>query len=190
MRKTDDIKVETPAETGGNAGSNDDKKCCRNHCRGRRCGGIGRLFIGILVVVGVVSIASSFFGGKHCYAGSHHWKESNMSERMEHMSERLMDKVDATDEQETQIKAILKKFEPSFKDMRSEHQTYRDAFLTALQQDTVNQAELEQIRANMLTQVNEKSLVLTEMITEVAHILTPEQRKALAEDLGKHSRHW
>ncbi|MDX8387170.1 MAG: Spy/CpxP family protein refolding chaperone [Ghiorsea sp.] len=188
MSKTDEQNIEAQ----DNVENQDDKKecCCRKHCHGRRCGRVGRIFVGILVIVGVVSIAGALFGGKHCYAGPHHGKDVNISERMEHMSERLLDKVDATDEQETQIKAILKKYEPNFKDIRSEHKTHRDAFLTALQQDTVNQAELEQIRKDVSSQMNNKSIVMTNMITEVANVLTVEQRKELADGWENRRHHW
>ena len=188
MSKTDEKNIETQ----DNEEKQDDKKecCCRHHCHGRRCGGAGRFFVGVLVIVGVVSIASALFGGKHCYAGPHHWKDASVSERMNHMSERLMHKVDATDEQETQIKAILKKYEPNFKDMRSEHKTHHDAFLTALQQDTVNQAELEQIRKGISSQMNDKSIVMTQMIAEVANVLTVEQRKELADGWENRRHHW
>jgi len=188
MNKPDETNIETQAE----ASQDKNKNCSENHhrCHGRRCGGTGKFFVGALALFGLISLGGMLFGSGCGYAGAHHWKDVSVAERMSHMSERLMHKVDATDEQEAQIKAIVTKYEPQFTAMKSEHKTFREAFLTALKQDIVNDAELEQIRKNMLDSANDKSVVITSMISEVASVLTVEQRQELTDNWQNRRHHW
>jgi Spy/CpxP family protein refolding chaperone len=64
----------------------------------------------------------------------------------------------------------------------------RDARLqaaTLLAQPTIDRAALEALRANQLQLAEQASRRLTQALADVADVLTPEQRKQLAERAGR-----
>jgi Spy/CpxP family protein refolding chaperone len=98
----------------------------------------------------------------------------------------MLDEIEASDEQRVQVEAIFEELHTSLGGMHEAHHAYRETFVEALTGESVDATALEEIRAASLELAEQASLQLTEAIAEVARVLTPEQRAALA-DL--HARH-
>ena len=168
-----------------------------NHkCKHKRCGKrgrCGRAVFGILAVIGIVWLAGAAFGPGCGHAGwhhgSHHWSETDISQRMEKMSNRLIDHVDASPAQGEQIKAIVNSYAPRLQATRTGHLDNRSAFTRALTEPTVDRSELETVRQSEFALLNSNSQELVQMIADIADVLTPEQRQELASHVKERFNH-
>ena len=68
------------------------------------------------------------------------------------------------------------------------HDARRQA-VELLSHDTVDRAALEALRADQLKLAEQASRRFTQALADVADVLTPEQRKALAERIGRWHGH-
>jgi len=185
---SDNIKNETiKKETGDNQ---------QHHCQGKRPGRMARGIFGTFALIGVITvggaIGATVFGSSCGYAhgGGHFSGKMNVAEMSERMTDRLLKKVDASDEQELQVKAIVQQYQPQLESMKGFRSEQRDTFKQILVQDTVNPNDIEAARAQALQHLGESSVVLSQMLGDIANVLSKEQRIELVESFGKYRRHW
>lgn len=143
-----------------------------------------RFVIGFLSVVGIVTMTSAVTG---CSVG-HKWKNANATEKVEFISERLLDSVDATDQQTVEIKAIIEKFEPNLVSINANRQDHKATIIDIFKQEQVSEADLESERLVIIELLNQNSIELTKMIAEIGNVLTLDQRVTLIEKMDKQSR--
>ena len=99
--------------------------------------------------------------------------------------ERLLDAVNASAEQRTQIKQIT---DAARADMKAQHATGRQlrgdsAALFA--QPTVDERAAEALRQQMLARHDQASKRQLQMMLDISRVLTPEQRRTLAEKMAQ-----
>ena len=152
----------------------------------RRNSRFKRFMYRVLAVVGIITTSTAVIS---C-TGAHKWKDANVEEKVEFISEHLVDSVDASDQQATEIKDIIEKFAPSFTLMHANLEDHKATILSIFKQENVNEADLESARLAMFELLNQDSIQLTKMIAEIANVLTLEQRMVLIEKIEKrHHRH-
>jgi Spy/CpxP family protein refolding chaperone len=95
--------------------------------------------------------------------------------------ERMLDGVNATAEQRTQIKAIFERAVADLKAQRDAGKSTRDQFMTLFTQPTVDANAVESLRAQTMQQHDQASRRMVQAMVEASRVLTPEQRKQLAE---------
>lgn len=106
---------------------------------------------------------------------------ARLDEHLDRMLRHLYVEVDATDAQKQQLAPIVK---AAVRDLLPMRERMRDARLQAvalLSQPSVDRAALEALRANQLQLADQASRRFTQALGDVADVLTPEQRKALAD---------
>lgn len=142
--------------------------------------------------------AAAFANGEH---HSHFWKAGScrhgnamrdpaaMKDRADFMADRILDRVKATDQQRTQVKATLQASLEETLRLRTDHQANRAAMMAALTQPTVDRAELERIRSAEMQLAERASATLVSSMADIADALDPEQRKAIAEMATRWSGH-
>ncbi len=170
----------------GKCKSHHDGHHCGHHCghRHRRC----RHFIfAILAILGIFWAASAIFGHHH---HTHFCSHSTISERADAMAEHLSDHVDASEAQSDQIKAVAEAYAPRLQALYSEHTKSRDELIGLLAQPQVDRDKLELLRQTELARLDSGSQQLTQMMADIANILTVEQRQNLAEELKDGLHHW
>jgi periplasmic protein CpxP/Spy len=99
--------------------------------------------------------------------------------------ERMLDSVNASAEQRTQIKAIA---ERAMGDMKAQHEAgkgTREQMMKLFTQPTVDANAVEALRAQRLQQHDQASRRMTQALIEVSRVLTPEQRKQLADRMAQ-----
>lgn len=104
-------------------------------------------------------------------------------ERAGRMIDHLLDGLNATDAQRSQIKQIAA---AAFVDLRTQMQsgrTLRQRGMEILTAPTVDPAAAEQLRQQTLQQHDQASRRMTQAMLDVARVLTPEQRARLGERL-------
>ncbi len=97
------------------------------------------------------------------------------------MIDHLLDGLNATDAQRTQIKQIAA---AAFTDLRAQRQAgrgLRQQGMDILTAPTVDPAAAERLRQQTLQQHDQTSRRMTQALLDVARVLTPEQRARLAE---------
>ncbi len=108
--------------------------------------------------------------------------EERIRERMERAADRVLAKVDATDEQRAQVREIADLFAREVASFRSDRDDLRNRFLFAFEAETIDPGQVERIR-NGATDLAAKAVGRAiDTAFRAASVLTPEQRKRLAQE--------
>ena len=115
-----------------------------------------------------------------------------LDERLDHVLKHLYVEIDATDAQKQQLAPIVKAAAADLLPLRTRMRDARRQAIALLSQEPVDRAALETLRAEQLQLADQASRRLTQALADVADVLTPDQRKQLAERVGRwhgHQRH-
>jgi len=159
---------------------------------GGKRGGRRRFFGGLALggLLGTLAATSvNLFANEQGHGGHGGWCRGHgaaltpeeRAARAEHMTDRMLSRLDATPEQKTRIKAIVQDAIKDLGQAREEHLKNRQAFVDALKQPSVDRAALKQIREAELKVADSASDRMINAIADAADVLTPEQRGKLAE---------
>ena len=143
-----------------------------------------RLTLGALVVAVAGTLAVS------SWAAPGHHGGGNMGGPMAgamhgRMLEHMLDSVNATAEQRTQVKKIT---DGAAADMKAQHESgraLREQGMKLFTQPVVDANAAEVLRQQMLTQHDQASRRTMQAMLEVSRVLTPEQRKTLADRMAQ-----
>lgn len=100
---------------------------------------------------------------------------------------RLLDRVNATPEQRSQIQQIM---HSQASEMRAQHEAgraLRQQAMALFAQPTVDANAVEALRQQQLALHDAASKRMTQAMIEISRVLTPEQRKQLAEQMSQRS---
>jgi Spy/CpxP family protein refolding chaperone len=141
--------------------------------------------LGALLAAPALGGPSGFFGhgprwGHH---GAHRFDEERIREHVEWM----LREVDASDAQIDAITRIASSTAKDLEGMREAHQGAHAQLVTALSGESVDRAALEALRSEHLAAAETASRQLTDALAQIAEVLTPAQRSALA---AQHEKHW
>ena len=126
------------------------------------------------------------WGERHAMAGMHHGTDGGMMfgsspERMGRMIDHMLDGLNASDAQRSQIKQIAASAAADMKASAEAGRGLRQRAMQAFTAPTVDPAAVEQVRQQMLQQHDQMSRRMTQAMLDVARVLTPEQRARLGE---------
>ena len=93
---------------------------------------------------------------------------------------RMLDSVDATDEQRAQIKQIAEAARADLRAQRAAGKTMREQARDLFAQPTVDADAAEALRQQMMAQADRSSQRTMQAMLEVSRVLTPEQRQQIA----------
>jgi periplasmic protein CpxP/Spy len=114
--------------------------------------------------------------------GRHHHHDPNATEAEikenaeEHIDD-VVDWLDGTDAQKAQIKQVVDTAIPDMMAFREEHRALRSEFQKELTANTINPDALESLRARALKMVDAATARGLRALTDVANVLTPDQRQ-------------
>jgi Spy/CpxP family protein refolding chaperone len=95
--------------------------------------------------------------------------------------DRMLDGVNATEQQRTQIQQIMQSAMADLRAQREQHRALMDRAMAVYTAPTVDANAAEQVRQQMLAQHDATSKRMTAAMIEASRVLTPEQRTKLAE---------
>jgi YD repeat-containing protein len=130
------------------------------------------------------------FGGRCMHAGwhgHHRMSPEAMRERVDFATDWALSKVKATDEQKTRVKQIVFAAFDDVAQLRETHVANREAVVAVLTAPAVDRARLESLRKSEIELAERASQRITQALADVADVLSPEQRKGLA-DMMKRMR--
>lgn len=116
-----------------------------------------------------------FFGGD----------PADVVKRVEKAVKHFAVEVEASDAQETRLIAIAKDLVRDIRPMREQFRDARKQAVDLLAAGTVDRAAVEQLRKTQMQRVDAISARVATAATEAAEVLTPDQRKALAERIER-----
>jgi len=110
---------------------------------------------------------------------------AKLDERLDRMLKHLYVEVDATDTQKQRLGPIVKAATRDLLPMCDQMRDARRQAVTLLSQPSIDRTALESLRASQLQLAEQASKRFTSALADVADVLTPEQRKQLAERVGR-----
>jgi len=149
-----------------------------------------RLLAGALLVG--VGIIPGFAIGAHSTAAwlwhgpkLNHLDGERGAKRIERGVERVLSRVDASPEQERQISNIAKAAVSDMKAVGVDPWETRRQFVELFRAETIDNAAIETLRAEQVNKIDTASKRLVQAMTDAAAVLTPEQRRQLADRMKK-----
>ena len=94
--------------------------------------------------------------------------------------------VDATPAQQAQLDPIVKQAVADLAPLHAQMHDFHAEVLKALSADTIDRGALEILREQHIAAADQASRRITQLIADVADVLTPEQRKTLAARIAEH----
>jgi protein CpxP len=139
-------------------------------------------FGSVLAVAGTLAL-TAWAGpdGGHGRHGAHAQHAGFMMGGSPRHLERLLDSVDATEAQRSEVRRIAVAAAADMKAQREAGRALRERQLALFTQPTVDANAVEALRREMLTQHDRSSQRMTQAMVEASRVLTPEQRAQLAE---------
>lgn len=140
------------------------------------------LVLALAAGIAQTAIAQPHGGG---HAGHRGGMAGGMALMHPHQTERLLDSVNATAEQRAQIKQIVQAARTDLAAQREAGRALREQGMALFAQPTVDARAAETLRQQMLAQHDQASKRGLQAMLEISAVLTPEQRKALAERMAQ-----
>jgi Spy/CpxP family protein refolding chaperone len=109
---------------------------------------------------------------------------------MAHRMEKILDQVNATASQRSQIEGIWNGLRPQLKALHQQHRTLHKQMVGALTAATVNPASVEQLRKQGLSLTDQTSTLLTQGFVQSAQVLTAAQRQQVQAFLAQEHGHF
>ena len=122
-------------------------------------------------------------GGGH--RGWHGGGEGFSEERIERMVKHFGAEVDATPEQKAKLAEIATAAAKDLQPLREQARAARRQAMELLAAPAIDRGAIERLRAEQMQAADAASKRLTQALADVAEVLTPEQRKQLAERMQK-----
>lgn len=110
--------------------------------------------------------------------------EEQREKFMEKRLSRMLSHLNATPQQETQIKAVFANHKTQMKALHEERKQLRDATRTLMTSPTIDAAAVEGVRNKMVAQAEKSSRVFAAVALQVGQVLTQAQRQQLAEHMA------
>jgi Spy/CpxP family protein refolding chaperone len=141
---------------------------------------------GAALVAGVGAWAAG--AGMSCHHGmmmngTH--SAADMSAHVDHMLKHFYVEIDATDAQKAQIEPLVKQAVSDLLPLHAQLHSAHSQAMQALNQTPVDRASLEAVRVQHLQLADQASKRFVQLIADVGDLLTPPQRKALADHLER-----
>ena len=147
--------------------------------------------IALWVLVPVLAIGALAVPRALAFRRGHHHHASSAAELKEHLEEgldALLDRVDATDAQRAQANALAARRSPELFALIQEGRALRTKLKNSLLAEQVDSAAVDRARAELQALTAKASEIGLVSMVELAQLLTPAQRKEIADKLARFER--
>jgi periplasmic protein CpxP/Spy len=116
--------------------------------------------------------------------------ETVVETRADRAVRHLAIEIDATAEQQDKLRAIVREAVKDLLPVREKIMAARATARDLLTRETVDRAALEKFRTDMLATHDAVSKRLVQAVADAGEVLTPEQRRKIADMVAAHRGHW
>jgi periplasmic protein CpxP/Spy len=147
---------------------------------------VATLIAGVATGIGVNAFAHGGYGRWHRggFMGAP-LDPARLDEHLDRMLKHLYVEIDATDAQKQQLAPIVKAAAQDLLPLRARFHDARRQAIELLAQPSIDRAALEMLRAEQFNLADQASKRFVQALADVADVLTPAQRKQVAERLGR-----
>jgi Spy/CpxP family protein refolding chaperone len=144
------------------------------------------LVAGLAAGIGVKAFAHGGYGRWHRggFMGAP-LDPARLDEHLDRMLKHLYVEIDATEAQKQQLAPIVKAAAQDLLPLRTRFHDARRQAIELLSQPTIDRAALEILRAEQLSLAEQASKRFVQALADVADVLTPAQRKQVAERMSR-----
>lgn len=146
---------------------------------------IGAAFAGLGVGVFAHGGPGGGWGGPGGWHARHDMSPELRAKHVELMIEHMLDGIEVGADQKSRINAIVGAMMKDMQPLRQQRFDARREAIEILTRPTVDRAAIEAFRVEKLRLADAASQRLTQGIADIAEVLTPEQRAALAEKFSR-----
>ena len=146
-----------------------------------------RVLIGSLVAGAIVALSGAAFAFAHG-AGAMHGGGMSFDRITDHFKvhvEHVLEEVDATPEQQSQVKAIVEAAAKDIDALRAQHGSAHRELHDIFTAPAIDRARLEVLRAAHVEALDIASKRCVAAMADAADVLTPEQRAELGQKMAK-----
>jgi protein CpxP len=142
----------------------------------------------VALIGGLIAAAPALAQEPPAHRGAHGWRQMDpeaRADRMEYMVKRMFSSVKASEEQKTQAGAIVRR---ALADLRPVQEKLREGRRTAIEllsRPSIDRRAIEAQRAEQLKLHEALSRRTTQALADLAEVLTPDQRAALAKRMSE-----
>jgi Spy/CpxP family protein refolding chaperone len=111
-----------------------------------------------------------------------------LEERLERMLKHMYVEIDATDAQKQKLDPIVKQAAQELQPLRAKVREARLEGMKLFSAESIDRGAIERFRAQQIAATDAASRRFTQAVTDVAEVLTPDQRKTLAARFARHTR--
>jgi len=148
---------------------------------------IATVIAGVATGLGIKAFAQdASWGG--CHGGRYmggSLDPATFDAHLDRMLKHLYVEIDATDAQKQQLAPLVKAAARDLLPLRARLHDARRQAVELLANDRIDRAALEALRADQLRLAEQASQRFVQALTDIADVLTPDQRKQLAERVGR-----
>ena len=153
----------------------------------RKLAVVASVFGGIAITLGALAQTAATTGLHH---GGHaaHLAASGpeMSAHIDEVLQHIYTETNATPSQQAQIAPLVQTTATDLMQLHTQFHGEHAQMLALLTADPIDRAALENARAAQLNVLDQASKEIVQLLADTAGVLTPAQRKALAEKLAAH----
>ena len=139
------------------------------------------MLVAVLASFAVASWAQPMGHGMHHHGGG--MMMGGSPERMGRMIDHMLDGLNATDAQRSQIKQIVQTAAAELKTQREAGRALRQQGMQIFTAPNVDANAAEALRQQMLAQHDQVSKRMTQAMVDISRVLTPEQRAKIGEHM-------
>jgi protein CpxP len=110
--------------------------------------------------------------------------------QLDRMLQHLYIEIEATEEQKQRLAPIVKDAARELAPLRERFRAARARAIEALTGERIDAAAIESLRVEQLRLADDASRRFTRALADAAEVLTPAQRKSLAERFERHHHRW
>jgi periplasmic protein CpxP/Spy len=169
-----------------------------DHRRGRR----GTFLIALVAVALVAGITGNLLSKAFGQGGSWHhisWHDggvfggplspAQIDDRIDRMSKHIAIELDATSDQQAKVANIAKAAVADLRPLHEKAHATRAQAITLLTAPTIDRSAIERLRAEQIGLAETASKRIAQALADVAEVLSPEQRRKVADWMASR-RHW